>query len=886
MLRLSKISKDYKTADTVVHALKEINLAFRKDEFVAILGPSGCGKTTLLNIIGGLDKYTDGDLVISNRSTKEYSNRDWDVYRNHRIGFVFQSYNLIPHQTILENVELSLTIAGLDKNERIKRSKEALDKVGLKNLYNKKPNQLSGGQCQRVAIARALVNEPEILLADEPTGALDTATSIQIMELIKEISKEKLVIMVTHNPALAEQYATRIVRLLDGEVVDDSNPYSLEDEKKEYDNKVVEIKNERAKMSFWTAFKLSARNLKSKLKRTIMVCFAGSIGIIGVASVLAVSSGVSNYVKDMQDDMLSGNPITIQEQALDYNSIMNMMSSKQKEEAIKDSIVDGKINVEFLLDYLISRGADGMFVSNDIDQKYVDYVNSMPKEYYAAMANYYGIDAANNIYTEVNLEGGSEKMSLTALRNLYVSILDKTDYASYSSMITTMLETFSQAPNDEEYILSQYDIISNIETSHIAKDANEIMIVVSDDNELTDMLLTQLGYYSQEQFMNIIYRNTDDSKYNPDLDKKDFSYDELIGKRFTYYPNDTIYNRTTNPALMATNPFTYNAFESDEWTTGEDFVITAILRPKESINYGCLMSGFYYTESFTHKYIDENINSEITTYIDGTDEKLIQGTMYNGIPIGITYNYGFSFEGTIYDNVTGFVGQMNSLAALMGSVMGGSDTIFYTLSLREVGGINVANQIDIYPIDFDSKYLVTDYLDLWNGDEDIVVNGITYTKDERQDITYSDNLALVIGMINNMIDIVTYALIAFTALSLVVSTVMIGIITYVSVIERIKEIGVIRSLGGRKKDVSHLFNAETFIVGGISGLFGIGVTYLLSGLINLIVGSATGIYTIAALPWWQALVMILVSVILTSISGVAPARIAAQKDPVNALRSE
>lgn len=884
MLKLKGVKKDYYVADTVVHALRGIDISFRKNEFVSILGPSGCGKTTLLNIIGGLDHYSDGELFIDNITTKKFSDGDWDTYRNHRIGFIFQSYNLIPHQTVLENVELALTIGGVSKEERIAKAKAALDKVGLSDQYNKRPNQLSGGQCQRVAIARALVNEPDILLADEPTGALDTVTSIQIMELIKEISKDRLVIMVTHNPELAVKYSTRIINLLDGLVTSDSNPYDYNVDKYESTQK-----EKKSKLAFWTAFKLSARNLKSKFKRTAMVCFAGSIGIIGVATVLSVSTGVTNYVTKMQDDMLSGNPIKIKEQTMSFELMLEGMELGEQGQALKDSVEDGKVNVDFVIDYLVKQSemAENMMVSNDINQNYIDYIYDMPEEYYSAIATYYGINIRNNIYTDIEIEKyGKQNMSLTAIEYMYTSMLQQTELSDYASIISQVTNSFTQYPNSVDFIKSQYDIISDAETSYFATEANELMIVVSDDTKLTDLLLGQLGYYSQDEFFNISYKASEDDKYNPSLDKDKFTYEELLGKTFTYYPNNTVFNKADpNSFVAAMNPFTYNAYENNEWNDGIEFKITAILRAKEDISYGCLESGVYYTPALTKQYLLDNFNSEISEYARSIDGNTITSMTYtdpnSGISFnyGITYNINFFFEGNDYPNTLGFVGTGSILGAFLGSNT-------YTLTLRELGGISLPNEIAIYPKNFEIKDSVTKYLDNWNSKDDIVVNGVNLKDEDRSDIIYTDTLAIVIAMITTMIDVVTYALVSFTALSLVVSTVMIAIITYVSVIERVKEIGVIRSLGGRKKDVSRLFNAEAFIIGGLSGVIGVGVTYLLSGLINLIVGSLSGIYTIATLPVSVAITMILISILLTSISGLVPASIASKKDPVVALRTE
>lgn len=885
MLTLKDIKKDYKMADLTVEALKGVSLSFRKNEFVSILGPSGCGKTTMLNIIGGLDHYTSGDLVIDSISTKNYNDRDWDTYRNHRVGFIFQSYNLIPHQTVLENVELALNISGIDKKERTKRAKEALIKVGLDGQFKKKPNQLSGGQCQRVAIARALVNDPEILLADEPTGALDTETSKQIMDLIKEIANDCLVIMVTHNPELAEQYSTRIIKLLDGEVISDTNPY---DGKME-NTKRKEKPTKKSKLKFWSAFRLSSKNLISKLKRTLMVCFAGSIGIIGVASVLAVSTGVHSYINKMQNDMLSGNPIEISEESYDLSSIMDMSSNAMLTEAVKASIEDGKVNVDMLIDFLIKRSDDlkSLKVSNDITKEYVSYVLNMPENYVHEISLNYGLDLTNNIYTNFSFNSQeNNNMSLSCAMQMYMSMLAKTEQKDIGDYLSMLGESFVQAPKSEEFILSQYDIVSNKETSKIATKSDEVMIVLNKNAELTDILLAQLGYYTQDEFFNLIYKSTEDSKYNENLYKDKFTYDELLNKTFTYYPNNVVFNKTDiSSPLAKVNPFTYNPYVNSNWIGGKELKITAILMPKEDLSYGALTSGFYYTEALTDEILLDSIASEIVQYLIANNMQSFNSTQYNGMNTGIIYNYSFEYLGETFANQTGFVGSTDQMSALIGSMTGQNIPVYYTLSLRDVGGITLPNNIEVYPVDFEIKDEVTQYLDNWNNADIITIDGVDLTKDVRSEIKYSDNLAIVISLISSMIDIVTTALVAFTALSLVVSTVMVAIITYVSVIERVKEIGVIRSLGGRKKDVSRLFNAETFIIGGVSGLIGVGVTYLLSAILNLLVGGLIGT-NIAVLTIPTALIMISISIGLTLISGLVPARLAAKKDPVVALRTE
>ncbi len=892
MLRLNDIKKTYVTGDLKVEALKGINLSFRSSEFVAILGPSGCGKTTLLNIIGGLDNYTSGDLLVGGKSTKEFKERDWDVYRNHRIGFVFQSYNLIPHQTILENVELALTIAGINKEERQKRAKEALDKVGLNGLYKKKPGQLSGGQCQRVAIARSLVNEPEILLADEPTGALDTETSIQIMDLMKEVAKDKLVIMVTHNPDLANKYATRIVRLLDGNVIEDTMPFSSEDEIKEVekinaDN--VEVKKEKAKMSWWTAFKLSSKNLLSKLKRTILTCIAGSIGIVGISAVLAVSSGVSDYIVSMQDDMLSGNPITIEETTLDLTSLMRNLSTGDKLD-----ILENYANVDSLLEYVSKNliGEDASVITNDINEEYINYLKAMPSEYYNAIDYNYGINVANNIYTDFQYDNEgqieSDTPSLTTILSMYKSLLEtQPEYQQFSSLIMSLISSMSQVLPNEEYIMSQYDL----KYGKFPTQENELLLVLNKDQSIADLTLAQLGYYTQEEFLSLAMDN------DPDDDLLRFSYEELTNKKFYYYPNDSIFIENTNLGLL--QPFDYVSYASDTSQAPLTLNVVGIVMPKEDLSYGCLSSGFYYTEALTNRMINDAKNSKIVQYANKQMELTGSEDFYFGVTVQGTLIYKIGFSYHYYDfDLTNRVDVTQEQGLPAGNM---STSIFSSFignittsgpSLRELGGYDLPNSIKIYPLSFEEKDLVTSYLDAWNRDGDLSYTNndgqlITLTKEERpNEITYSDPMELIITIINDMINIVTIALICFTALSLVVSCVMIAIITYVSVMERVKEIGVIRALGGRKKDVSNLFNAETIIIGATSGLFGIGVTYILSLIVNLVVDSLFNVFPIANLLWWQALIMLLVSILLTAISGFIPARSAAKKDPAVALRTE
>lgn len=912
MLKLTNVKKTYVMGDSKVEALKGLTINFRKNEFVSILGPSGCGKTTLLNLIGGLDKYTDGDLIINQVSTKKYTDRDWDIYRNHRIGFIFQSYNLIPHQTILENVELALTIAGIEKNERVERAKRALDRVGLTNQYHKKPNQLSGGQCQRVAIARALVNEPEILLADEPTGALDTVTSVQIMDLIKEISSEKLVIMVTHNPELAEKYSTRIVKLLDGEIFDDSNPCSDEEEVAEIEktkqivSTVLEEnsqndKKEKAKMSFWTAFKLSARNLISKLKRTLMVGLAGSIGIIGVSLVLSLSSGINDYIDDLQEDMLSGNPIVISEQAYDINALMGSMTMMEKEEILKEA---GIVSVNSILKALAERSKmmKSIMVTNEITKNYIDYLNTIPKEYLETISYGYGLDIHHSIYTDFNGQGVDKNQQLTSLaviQNTYQSLLVETEFKESATFISTLSQSMSQSLDNEDYILKQYDL----KTGKMAKEKNEIMIVISKDSQLSDLTLAQLGYYGEEEFMNMAYNAFSPELADKSKIKEKFSYEELLGKTFVWYPNDEIYTKNNGEDRfkpVESNPYFYTPYMDKERSSESkalELKVVGILQPKENMNYGSLSNGFFYTPALTQYIMEQNKESEITKYVASTDAKSITSVNAGLMTMGVTYDYFYGKdENGNAKKATGLVGRMSTESMFMGMLggsLGGSGDSqtssikeMRSLSLRDLGGETLPSSISIYPINFELKEHVLTYLDAWNNEGNIVLNGVTLTKEDRAKITYTDALSIVISMISTMIQVISTALISFTAISLVVSTVMIGIITYVSVVERTKEIGVIRSLGGRKKDVAHLFNAETFIIGGVAGVLGIGITLLIGLIANLIIGAITNIYTLVSLKWYHAVIMIAISILLTSVSGLIPAKSAARMDPVNALRTE
>ena len=877
MLKLVDIKKDYKVAAGTVHALKGVSLTFRPNKFVCILGASGCGKTTVLNIIGGLDQYTSGDLIIQGRSTKNFKDRDWDVYRNHRIGFVFQSYNLIPHQTVLGNVELALTISGVSREERKKRAEEALKRVGLGNELDKKPNQLSGGQMQRVAIARALVNDPDILLADEPTGALDSNTSVQIMDLIKEIAGERLVIMVTHNPELAESYASRIVRLKDGIVESDSDPYDDETEPRQ------EEVRERAKMSFLTSLALSFRNLLTKKGRTILTSVAGSIGIISVCLVLALSNGFNNYIRKTEEDMLSYYPITVSESSFDLASVMTSFTSAE------DMPDLSQLGDKVYIDSFLTGLANGMATTNNISENYVNYLEGMDPTWYSEIQYSHGAKLADNLFLQAETfptgDNSTTELTTRSLNNLKSKyIADLMAYASqYSSLVgfadyfTNVVAVMPGTSDDSnlgygEYVLSQYDVVAG----HFPENENEVVLVVGQNNQVTDLTLAQLGLLEEDRFMELFNLGTEDKdEVEEGTDRIDYS--EILGKSYTLFFNDALYTKDESWNQMAymsgEYAFTYqgqrqnDAFQAAEGE-GINLQISGILRLKEGLSYGCLSSGLNLTEKTALAYIEGNRDSEIVQWMQSDDACFsIRGTTLYLMP---AETEALMDAFTLYD----FMGSNIYVAQL-------PDTAVKTL-----GGSDGISRVAIYANDFDHKEEVLAYLDEWNN---WCENGGSYggiSLEEGDKITYTDTVGTLMGIMQTMIDIITYVLVAFTAISLIVSSVMIGIITYVSVVERVKEIGVLRALGARKQDVRNLFNAETFIIGLAAGLIGIGIAYALSAVISLILEGLTGIAGIASLPLTSAIVMVCVSVALTLVSGLIPAQSAAKKDPVIALRTE
>lgn len=939
MLQLRNITKDYQVGDSKVAALKGISLSFRRNEFVSILGASGCGKTTLLNIIGGLDHYTSGDLIIEGISTKDYKDGDWDTYRNHRIGFVFQTYNLIPHQTVLANVELALTLSGVSPKERKARATEALNRVGLGSELNKRPNQLSGGQMQRVAIARALVNNPEILLADEPTGALDTNTSVQIMDLIKEIAGERLVIMVTHNPELAYKYSTRIVELKDGLVVSDSAPYSEEEEREEVLSHRAEVQSQQAEaaqeaeegvgeqksagkakrlrtkkhssMSLVTAFFLSGKNLLTKKARTLITAIAGSIGIISVCLVLALSAGFNNYISQTEEDMLSYYPVQVSETSIDLNSAMS-------------SFMNGSMNLELdkvedkvYINSFLSQLAQGMTTTNDLtdgnkatidgkEMTYLEYLEAMPEELYNAIMYSYGVNISTNLFTDVEIGSGSTSegettsmhMSLESLREYYTYLLtyradefsNLTQFVRYfTDVVSVMPNTDFSAENYGEYVQSQYEVIYG----DFPENENQVVLVVGDSNDVIDLTLVQLGFMTEEEFLDLFISSEDG--VSEDEEPASISFDEIVGKEYTLYYNDSVYvdEKYNLPVELTGYNYFYDGYsaasEDEDPVTEEEgttIEISGILRLKDGLTYGCLSSGLCITESLLQSYIQHNMQSAVV--------KTLQDAINSGSPetIASTINSlvcELTFE-SMFETTQG--GGSGSIALDKLTPKYNSTSVTASELVRELGGNDTPSGISVYAKDFTTKQEMLDYMSGWNSAVEAArtayfeEHGTYDGYDGPTEITYSDTVGTLMGMVNTILNAITYVLVAFTAISLVVSTVMIGVITYVSVVERTKEIGILRSIGARKRDIRHVFNAETFIIGLFAGLIGILVAYLLQGIINLILTPLTGISGLAALPIWQAIIMVCVSVALTLVSGLIPASAAAKKDPVIALRTE
>lgn len=910
MLKLKGITKDYVLGDLTVHALRGVDINFRKSEFVSILGPSGCGKTTLLNIIGGLDRYTDGDLVINGKSTKEYEDKEWDSYRNHKIGFVFQTYNLIPHQTVLSNVELALTLSGVSKGERRRRAKEALEKVGLGDQLNKKPTQMSGGQQQRVAIARALVNNPDIILADEPTGALDTDTSVQIMEILKEISKDRLIIMVTHNPELANKYSNRIIRAVDGLVISDSNPYSEE----QYDLDFTTAKDlgkkqghGKVSMSFKTALSLSLNNLLTKKARTFLTSFAGSIGIIGIALILALSNGIQLYIDTVQRDTLAAYPISITSETMDYSGLLAAMA--ESEEVIQDRD-ENKIYSNTMMARMLQAMVSEIKKNNLSEfKKHID--SGIMEEYISAVA--YSYAAKMQIYSyKANeaIEGSPEKSQLVYPSTIISEAMSAMGGGVSEEMISMGgggFESWSEileGRNGEiinPIIKDQYELVG--ENSRYPENYNEVVIVVSKDNQISDLALYALGVkdidYVKEFMSSIMMGETD----KIDTEVLDFAFEELLSLRFKLVLPTDYYEQTEKDGLWIEKLDKDAVVEN-----GIDLKVVGIIRPKESTAASAISGEIAFTSALTKYAIEHCEKSAImqaqmnnptkdvftgetfSTKKYGKDnvDELVNELSEQSVQMMIaTFNAQLTQYGMPAISTREELAQVISktqtdeqIAQLAKQMLGISDSS-YEKNIKTLGYCDLSqpSAISIYASSFEAKEIIAQIIKDYNKAAE------ESGKDENV-IKYTDIMAIMMSSFSNIVNFISYGLMAFVSVSLIVSSIMIGIITYISVLERTKEIGILRAIGASKKDIKSVFNAETMIMGFSSGVIGIVLTLVLTIPVNFIMYALTEIRGIATLPVAGAVILIAISTILTLVAGIFPAMIAARRDPVTSLRSE
>ena len=920
MLQLKNIVKSYTVGELTQVALKGISLNFRENEFVSILGQSGSGKTTMLNIIGGLDRYDSGDLVINGVSTKKYRDADWDAYRNTSIGFVFQSYNLIPHQNVLSNVEMALTLSGVSRKERRKRAVEVLNKVGLQDHIHKKPNQLSGGQMQRVAIARALINNPDILLADEPTGALDTETSIQIMNLLKQIAEEKLVIMVTHNPELAEVYSTRIVNLKDGQITSDTNPFDVPEGSVE---EKLTKNQKRVYMSFWTSLGLSFSNLRTKIGRTVLTSFAGSIGIIGIALILALSTGMNQYITRVQKETMTSYPITISSQTIDATSIMQlrgqMMGLSSQKETKED---DDKVHT----DYQSLKQSDAVtnnLIQNNLAEfkKYLDNPASEIHQYVGENGIIYSYNVNFDVYaqnpnqqlinTNIELDGGNGNSNRPRMFNFANMGVNNQSAKNFSEMVAgTNGQPISSVVTDS------YDMVAG----YWPTGYNEVVMVLNENNSIPVQSMYQLGFITKEQ-----YTSAKNQLANKQ-DGEDFtlSYEDILQKIFYLVPSSENYVKNKNGS--------YSQIKNPEYDTDGlmnksiPLKVTGIIRPKEDAKNATINTAVAYTNLLTNYVIDRANESAIVqaqkntpeiNVLNGvrfnatTDEEKIQDTKEYLLNLSedekvnmyqlILYYDGKSQNQEINEDSNSF--DMNALSKLSMNPQSGisgmlenylndspNTTTLLAIYNDYIGGKSLEKNLASFgAVSYESPSSISIYADSFENKDAIgkVIENYNNTVGEDSKISYTDYVALMTSSLTIIINGISYVLIAFVAVSLIVSSIMIGIITYISVMERTKEIGILRALGASKKNISQLFNAETFIIGIFSGIIGIGITLLLLIPINNVIQTVSKIEDLSVvLPLESAGVLILISIIITVIGGLIPSRSAAKKDPVEALRTE
>ena len=867
MLKLKNIKKTYVSGDEKVEALKGINIEFRESEFVSILGQSGCGKTTLLNIIGGLDRYTSGDLIINGKSTKDFKDRDWDAYRNYSVGFVFQSYNLIGHQTVLSNVELALTISGVSRKERKQRAIKALEEVGLKEQIHKKPNQLSGGQMQRVAIARALVNNPDIILADEPTGALDTKTSVQVMEILKKISKDKLIIMVTHNPELAEKYSSRIIKILDGKITDDSDPIEHQKEEKQQDTK-----KRRTSMKFLTALRLSLNNLMTKKGRTILTSFAGSIGIIGIALILAISTGVQNYINKVEEDTLSSYPITIEESTVDMSSLMQSMSGENTDNT--ENKEEGKAYSADIMNDMITTLSNKK-QSNNLKElkKYLDDGdNEITKN---SNSIKYGYDININLY-RANTDDGIVRVNPSTVMNAFgmgdmIEAQNNSAMSSVfgSSMMTNTDVCFEMLDN-QQLLESQYDLVKG----NWPKQYNEVVLVLKEDGRIDDYTLYSLGLKDQSELKDKWKAVENGEKLDENQESISYSYDDLLNLQFKLLLNSDYYQKQNG---LWINKEDDDNYLKEKINNAETIKIVGIIKQNEqSAVSTSVTSGIGYTKQLKEYVVEKSNDAQIVK--EQKENKDVN--VFSGLKFPTDEDTSTMENLTAEQRMAMSKLSSEEIAQMMETYSANKDAS-YEKNLQKLGAVDIdtPTSISIYPKDFESKDKISNAIEEYNQKQRD--NG-----KEENTISYTDIVGTMMKSVSQIINTISYVLIAFVAISLIVSSIMIGIITYISVLERTKEIGILRAIGASKKDISRVFNAETLIIGLISGLIGIGITVLLTLPINSMIYAVTGVKVVTAVPFKAGVVLVLISMFLTIIAGLIPAKIASKKDPVIALRTE
>lgn len=932
MLEIKNITKDYKTGSDTVHALRGVSIAFRDSELVAILGHSGCGKTTLLNIIGGLDRYTSGDLIIDGRSTKEYKDRDWDTYRNHSIGFIFQSYNLIPHQTVLSNVELALTLSGVSKSERRRRAKEALEKVGLGDQLNKKPNQMSGGQMQRVAIARALVNDPEILLADEPTGALDSETSIQIMELVKEIAKERLVIMVTHNPDLANDYATRIVRLVDGEIKSDSLPFDTQTEKPEKKNSKAAKDSKKTKMSFLTALSLSKNNLLTKKGRTFLTSFAGSIGIIGIALILSLSNGVQTYINNVEHSTLASYPVQLDRETVNYSGMMSSMMNTGDEEDAENREPNRVYTNDMSTQMMKTMMSE--IQENNLNG-FMDYLETNPDNIMDSISEIkYGHKSRLYVYTRDLNDKIMRANPSTAIQAMMGEEMAGTISGMWGTMSTFTGMDMNDRANCFEQLLSNDRVAEQYETvaGRLPESYNEVVVIISENNEVSNLTLYTLGLLDQSELSEMMSHIMAGESWDIETGRESFSYDDLMGLKFTALTPSDLFKENDKGGYDDMSGD--QGYMEDALKNGVELKVVGIIRSNgESLLSANSAGGIGYTYELTEHMIEaannsalvkkqkDNPDTDIFTGIafpkkdDKPKEPMSQeealqkvmefmsqeqiGQMFQSVLQTLTQEQQMQIMQLPAEEQFAKMAELaepNKLTGALMSVLTAEQmqqlqemtkqpeeteaTYEGNLELLGMDDVSTPDTIYIYAKDFEGKERLSDLISQYNQ----------RMRDEGREediIEYTDYVGMMISGVSDIINAISYILIAFVAISLVVSSIMIGIITYISVLERTKEIGTLRAMGASKNNISNVFNAETLIVGFAAGFIGILVTVLLNIPINALIFKLTGIANIKSiLPPVAGGILVVISMLLTLIAGLFPAGIAAKKDPVIALRTE